>query len=171
MNKKLSKNILKWNRLQLGRYIRAVTGHNNLLYHLHNIDKDISPSCRFCLDDREEFFHLMFHCPALWFERHEINAKEPDHAHPDAWTPQQIIDFTFFPRINDAFARPLYVMDGARQETPPSPRPSSQRADDPDQPRMLDSDTDAASDVSVMDVSSLADSTSLSASNSAKSVL
>ena len=62
-NPKLAKITIKWQRMKLGRYIRAISGHNNLLYHLHNMYCFISPTCRFCCEDREEFFHLAYLCP------------------------------------------------------------------------------------------------------------
>lgn len=151
----MANSIIVWNKLQLGRYIRAVTGHNNLLYHLHNIDNDISPICRFCLEDNEEFRHLIFDCPALWFERHTINSQVPDHSTPESWSPIQIVDFTFFPKINDAFAKPLYRMDQAQDAEVGVP-PSTSQPDNPDDPIHSDTDTD----VSVMEVSSMSDSSS-----------
>ena len=75
------------------------------MYHLHNIDNDIAPTCRFCLEQREEFHHLASDCPPLWWERHEITSQGKEDA---PWSPQQILDFTFIPKINEAFARPLH---------------------------------------------------------------
>ena len=151
MDKNLSKSVIIWNRLQLGRYIRAVTGHNNLLYHLHNMDTDISPTCRFCLDGREEFNHLANDCPALWHERHTINAQDQQHSQPQIWTPLQIVDFTYFPKINEAFVKPLFLAEGSRRQDEHQGISQELEADDP-----MPSDTDT--DVSVMDVSSLPDS-------------
>ena len=142
--------VILWNRLQLGRYIRAVTGHNNLLYHLSNIDPDIYPTCRYCLDAREEFNHLANDCPALWLERHTINSQDPDHSSPEQWTPLQIVDFTFFPKINDAFAKPLYVL---------TRRSAEENAQDVDDPQHH---SETESELSNMDVSSEAPSTELS---------
>ena len=117
------------------------------------MDNDISPVCRFCLGHREEFNLLATTCPALWMERHTINAQDPDHSQPELWTPQQILDFTFFPRINDAFVKPLYQLSTS---APPMDIIPSQNPDDPD--NVLTSDSEA----SIMDVSSLSDSSSQS---------
>ena len=140
-----------------------MTGHNNLLYHLHNIDNDISPACRFCLDAREEFHHLANDCPALWWERRTISARDKEHDAPQLWTPLQIVDFTFFPKINEAFAKPLYVMDvaGTSQDEAQQTQSHSTPADPP-------SDTDT--DVSVMEVSSMDDSSSQSDSGSVSDI-
>lgn len=139
--------MIQWPKLQLGRYIRAVTGHNNLLYHLHNIDPEISPLCRFCLEKNEEFFHLAHDCPPLWWERHNISSQEPGKK----WSPQQIINFTFIPRINDAFVKPLYVMNTGRGDRGPGD------PDDPDDVNPLPPDSDDTNSVteSLMEVSSL----------------
>ena len=110
INKHQARELIQWNKLQLGRYIRAVTGHNNLLYHLHNIDNDISEICRFCLESREEFHHLASDCPPLWWERHQITASRGEQT--AQWTPEQILAFTMIPKINEAFAKPLYVLSG-----------------------------------------------------------
>lgn len=105
-SKETANRTIQWNRLQLGRYIRAVTGHNNLLYHLFNMDNTISPACRFCWESYEEFQHLAYHCPALWWERHNIEAQDPEHA--TCWTPEQVLAFSLTPKLDDAFSRPLF---------------------------------------------------------------
>ena len=144
--------------MKLGRLIRAITGHNNLLYHLHNIDPNISPICRFCLEQNEEFHHLASDCPPLWWERHNISAQESNS--PATWSLQQITDFTYIPKINEAFVRPLYVMDSSRNQT--SHEVSlSQHANDPDSIQPINSYSDVESDMDISDsVSSLDDSSS-----------
>ena len=120
------------------------------MYHVHNIDSSLSPVCRFCLDANEEFYHLATDCPALYWERQQIWSQDPQ---VDTWTPQQIIDFTYIPRINDAFVKPLFpthdqrLHEIATQLPPPSPL-----ADDPE--------SSSQSDISVMDASSLDNSSS-----------
>ena len=148
-----SNKLISWSRLKLGRYIRAVTGHSNLLYHLHTIDPSISPVCRFCLQANEEFHHLATDCPPLWWERHNISAQDPEHTH--SWTVDQIITFAYIPAINTAFIRPLYPID-----TPARQRPATTNPDDPDDPDPMDSDTEPPSDVSVMNVTSETESSS-----------
>ena len=141
----LSNTIIQWPRLKLGRYIRAVTGHNNLLYHLHNMDSSISPICRFCLQANEEFYHLATDCPPLWWERHLISAQDPDHT--THWTPHQIATFAYLPAINEAFVKPLYEIE--RHHNLPS-QPTNQpheSDDDPDDPLpTMTSDSSMASE-------------------------
>lgn len=143
--------------MQLGRFIRAITGHNNLLYHLHNMQADISPLCRFCLEQNEEFHHLATTCPPLWWERHHISAQETN----SKWTPQQIINFTYIPRINEAFVKPLYLLDSQSSDRETGFGHSQMdRHDDPDIPMTQHSNTESESEDSYMDVSSLEPSSS-----------
>ena len=81
-------------------------------------------------------------CPALWWERHTINTQDPEHSNPHTWIAKQILDFTMFQRINEAFARPLHVIDANDQH-----EPSLQLADNPDNPQ------DSDSNCSIMEVS------------------
>lgn len=114
------------------------------------MDNHISSTCRFCLGDREEFHHLARDCPALWWERHTINAQEPSRPTPELWSPQQILDFTMFPKINEAFAKPLFYIS-----TPDT----NMNKDDPDpQPRVHSSDSES----SLMEISSETDSSTAS---------
>ena len=143
-----SNKLIQWSRLKLGRYIRVVTGHNNLLYHLHNMDSSISPVCRFCLQSNEEFYHLANDCPPLWWERHLISAQDPEHV--DNWTIDQIISFAYLPSINQALIKPLFTIDK------PDTRPNlNVQESDPDDPAAMNSDLDNSnSDISVMDATS-----------------
>ena len=142
---------MSWQRLQLGRYIRAITSHNNHLYHLHNMYSFISPICRFCNKDNEEFYHLAYLWPALWHERQQINALEKDHYD---WTMEQIVEFTLIPRIDQAFVKPLYWVEDER-ELLEVPDQDSQ----PPSPSSTTSTSSSSSDEeSVMAASSLASS-------------
>lgn len=117
------------------------------------MDSTISPLCRFCLEQNEEFQHLATECPPLWWERHNISAQESNS--PDQWTPQQIINFTFIPKIDEAFVRPLYRIETAPQQEVME-EGATQDQDDPD--RIIFSEAESDMDQSVMDVSSLDDS-------------
>ena len=151
LNRQISKSLLQWNRLKLGRYIRAVTGHCNLLYHLHIIDSSISPLCRFCLQADEEFYHLANDCPPLWWERHLISAQDPDHVHD--WTIDQIIAFAYLPPINEAFIKPLFEISSSNTTNVPNST-NNDNTDDPDDPEPIDSDAGRFTDSSVMDLTS-----------------
>ena len=119
------------------------------------MDPLISPTCRFCLDGREEFSHLAHDCPALWWERLTVSSQDPEHSLSSKWTPTQILDFTFFSRINDAFAKPLY------QIASPSTSDQHETLDvDNPTPSSMDIPSDTDTGISVMEVSSDTDSSS-----------
>ena len=143
-----SNKLIQWSRLKLGRYIRAITGHSNLLYHLHTMDPSISPACRFCLQADEEFHHLATDCPPLWWERHHISALDPEHTQD--WTIDQIIAFAYLPPLNTAFIKPLYQL--TKRQHPSTTPTQAQDSDDPDDPDPLPTDSDQPSDQSIMDV-------------------
>ena len=152
-----SNQLIQWARLKLGRYIRAVSGHCNLLYHLHTMDPTISPLCRFCLQENEEFHLLATSCPPLWWERHLISATDPEHVND--WTIHQLISFAYLPSINTAFIKPLFQIHSTQA---PAATPTNHDDDDPDDPLPMDSDTEQPSDISIMDVTSESDSTASS---------
>ena len=93
---------MKMNRLELARYIRIITGHNNLFYHRSNIDPDNNNSiCRFCLDADETFIHFFTDCPALWSERRDTILRYIGDPRED-WTPQQLVALSFTRKITEA---------------------------------------------------------------------
>ena len=141
--------VIQWPRLKLGRYIRAITGHNNLLYHLHNMHNNISPICHFCLEAYEEFQHLAYSCPALWWERQHIQSLEANDLAD--WSPSQIIEFAMLPKLDEAFVKPLYWI----QEDTTLPELLSQIT----QPRASqlhsNSSRPSTSEASIMDVTTI----------------
>ena len=92
---------MELSRFRLGRYIRIVTGHNNLLYHRSNINPDIDPMCRFCNETQETFIHFISDCPALWQEQRQLQAEVQDQSVYMA-PPEALLDFAANPRINAA---------------------------------------------------------------------
>ena len=101
-NKNAGKIVMQMNRMELGRYLRVITGHNNLFYHRSNIDPINNNSiCRFCLEEDETFIHFATNCPALWRERRDhLLVYEGDGN--NTWTPNQLLDFSFSRRITEA---------------------------------------------------------------------
>ena len=61
--KNQAKYILKLGRIELSRFIKIITGHNGLFYFKHRVDPQINPTCRFCLEQDETFYHLVTECP------------------------------------------------------------------------------------------------------------
>lgn len=70
-DKSYSKLLLQLNRDKLSLVLQALTGHNNLNYHQHNIGKQDSPMCRICGTHREESWLTLTQCPGLDKTRQE----------------------------------------------------------------------------------------------------
>jgi hypothetical protein len=90
-NKKISKLLLRNDRITLGELGRWILGHNFLLRHNYLIDpfKFPSPMCRQCQEEEETSSHLALQCPALGHDRHRIFGEyllEP----PFTWIPDQL---------------------------------------------------------------------------------
>ena len=62
-NKK-SKYILKMGTYMLNKWIKSITGHNNLAYFQSKLNPEIDPTCRLCLQANETLHHLMTECEA-----------------------------------------------------------------------------------------------------------
>ena len=105
----------------------------------------IPPGCRFCGDKNEEFAHLAYDCAALYWDQHNTEAEVPDSYRK--WTPSQIVSFTFIPKIDDAFTKPLYDIDEDRNEL---------ESDDNQVPDQQDNTpNDHLSEESLMDIESI----------------
>lgn len=90
-----ARNAMKLSRLQLSRFIRIITGHNQLKYYMSKLDSSISPLCRFCREADETFHHFVFDCPSLFFSRQEIFLDLDMN-----WTVDKLIKFSYLPHIN-----------------------------------------------------------------------
>ena len=91
------------NRQELGRFIRIVTGHNNLFYHRSNVDKthNTSPLCRFCKEENETFFHFATNCPCFRLSR--FHHFQNDTCFKNGkWSIRQLLDFSNIPSITAA---------------------------------------------------------------------
>ena len=130
-DKEKAKAACKLTRLQLGRFVRAITGHNNLRYYQSKIDITLSPICRFCQDDMETFHHFVFECPSLHFSRQEVFLDQL----PDMdmnWSVSNILKFSYLPHINRLFD-PNAVHDIRLVDTESGESESDQEVvDDPD---------------------------------------
>ena len=63
-NKNKSKYILKMGTHMLSTWIKSITGHNNLAYFQSQLNPEIDPTCRLCLQDNETLHHLITDCEA-----------------------------------------------------------------------------------------------------------
>ena len=106
-----AKTVMDYSRLKLSRYIRIITGHNNLLYHRSNINPDLNPMCRFCNEHQETFIHFLSDCPALWRERQDIFLDPLPFRLGQDWKPDDLVDFSFCKRITEALESDEIVRD------------------------------------------------------------
>ena len=62
VNLKISKILLKSDRVTYGHLIQIITGHNYLNYHQFNMNRTNSSLCRYCEDEEETSWHYMASC-------------------------------------------------------------------------------------------------------------
>ena len=96
-----SKYLLKLSRAELGRILRLISGHNGLFYFKHKIDPEISPSCRFCREDDETFYHLATNCPSFHLTQREV-FKDKYPIMSGDWNVRDVLRFSYIPAVNDA---------------------------------------------------------------------
>ena len=58
--------VYKLARLELGRFVRIITGHNNLNFFQHKIGLHNSSKCRFCGQGDETITHFLVSCPRFF---------------------------------------------------------------------------------------------------------
>ena len=97
-----AKFVIKLARIELGRFVRIVTGHNNLNFFQTKIGLWKDSRCRFCGEGPKTITHLIRSCP-----RHCANSREMFHGSmpgPDmSWSVRNILDFSYIPSINRAY--------------------------------------------------------------------
>ena len=100
-----AKQICKLNRLQMGRMVRILTGHNQLNYYQSKINSTISPLCRLCLYENETFDHFLLFCPVLHHERTNIFLDKDlfTELQEMNWSVTEILDFSYTNPINGMF--------------------------------------------------------------------
>ena len=94
--------VYKLARLELGRFVRIITGHNNLGFFQTKISLGNNAACRFCEEGVETMTHLLYGCPAFHESRREIfNDRLPTN--DMKWSVRDLLNFSFIPGINEAF--------------------------------------------------------------------
>ena len=101
-NSNKAKYVYKLARLELGRLIRAVTGHNNLNYFQAKLGLFHDDKCRFCQQASETVKHLIQDCPCFWETRRDCFGLALP-ASDGKWSVRDLLDFTYVPKINEAF--------------------------------------------------------------------
>jgi ribonuclease HI len=118
IDKTRQKDALKLGRGRLGTLIRIITGHNGLNYFRHKVDSDWDPSCRFCMEDDETFWHLITDCPVFWRERMETMGD----VHMDDWSVDMLMEYAEYVKIGKAlegFQEIFYEDEPGFYERPP----------------------------------------------------
>lgn len=101
-NPRKSKFVINLARLELGRFIRLITGHNNLNYFQTKIGLHNNSTCRLCGEGDETFQHFAQECPRLYQARQETFQGEIP-TNTMQWSVRELIDFSYIPTINRAF--------------------------------------------------------------------
>ena len=97
-----AKFVYKLARLELGRLVRIVTGHNNLRFFQTKLGLTKTPICRFCGEGNETITHIMVHCPRFMTLRNDMFGDQiPDSRM--TWSVRGLLDFSYNPGINEAF--------------------------------------------------------------------
>ena len=94
--------VYKLARLELGRFVRLITGHNNLSFFQTKIGLHTSSTCRFCAEGLETITHFMTTCPRLGGARRDILCNKVPTADM-SWSVRALLDFSYAPGINEAF--------------------------------------------------------------------
>ena len=94
--------VLKLARLELGRFVRIITGHNNLGFFQNKLGLMNSGECRFCETGVETVTHLLSRCPRFVLTRNDIfmDTMPTDDM---TWSVRNLLDFSYSPGINEAF--------------------------------------------------------------------
>ena len=102
-------------RKKLSRLIRIVSGHNGLYYHRHNIDNSVDPLCRYCEIENESFEHFILRCQSFDADRQRIFQGRVIAGNMD-WKIEELLEFSYLKRINDALTWRLDGMARPRAE-------------------------------------------------------
>ena len=101
-NQTKAKFVYKLARLELGRFVRIITGHNNLNFFQAKLGLARNPTCRFCGGGDETITHFIFVCPKLLSFQREMFLDTPPTADMK-WSVRELLNFSYQPGINEAF--------------------------------------------------------------------
>ena len=97
-----AKFVYKLARLELGRFVRIITGHNNLNFFQTKIGLADNPSCRFCTEGNETITHLLSECPRFFHTGRELFLDQLP-TNDMKWSVRDLLEFSYIPEINGAF--------------------------------------------------------------------
>ena len=93
---------IKLARLELGRFVRIITGHSNLAFFQNKLGLLAAAECRLCGEGVETITHFLTKCPRLEVSRRNIFLdKVPTN--DMKWSVRNLLDFSYGPGVNDAF--------------------------------------------------------------------
>ena len=96
-----AKYVYKLARLELGRFVRIISGHNNLNSFQTRIGLHSSEMCRFCDLHKEDFAHILHTCPRFnGFRRDIFLGCPPDNKM--RWSVRDLLHFSYIPAVNSA---------------------------------------------------------------------
>ena len=101
-NPNKAKYVLKLARLELGRFIRLITGHNNLNYFQNKLGLQTTDRCRLCETAQETFIHFVNDCPRLHLLRSET-FKGVTPTNDMKWSVRELLNISYNPTVNGAF--------------------------------------------------------------------
>ena len=97
-----AKYVYKLARLELGRFVRIITGHNNLGFFQTKIGLSHDPTCRFCGENNETFTHLALSCPRFINTTRNLFPTGPPQ-NDLGWSVRSLLEFSYIPAINEAY--------------------------------------------------------------------
>ena len=116
--------VYKLARLELGRFVRIITGHNNLNAFQTRIGLWGSAECRFCEGPVESLLHLIHDCPRFWSQRADIfQGRSPTD--DMKWSVRELLEFSYTPAIDRAFEGTWAHGDPADADIPGLSDPNS----------------------------------------------
>ena len=101
-NKSKARFVYKLARLELGRFVRIITGHNNLGFFQTKIGLAREAKCRFCGYGDETVTHFLTFCPRLrGWSMDVFGGNTPTNNM--TWSVRNLLNFSYHPSINEAY--------------------------------------------------------------------
>ena len=120
-----AKHVYKLARLELGRFARLITGHNNLNHFQARIGLWADSNCRLCGEAEETFLHFLHDCPRL--RQHRLDIFLDDLPRPTMnWSVRSLLAMSYIPVVNEAFEGTWASNDPADQNNMQSDEITSQ---------------------------------------------
>ena len=94
-NEKRSEDMMRLDRLELGKAVQFITGHGYLNYHMNLVHKSLHGEvlCRLCEEEKEDAWHLIAVCPRLTTSRLETFSSFLLDQIPPNWSISQLTSF------------------------------------------------------------------------------